>query len=490
MESKKVLAIDLGGSSGRVVLGELENGRIKATELHRFPNDPVMVNGTLYWDILRILHEIKMGLLKAKPYGKIESLGIDTWGVDFGLIDADGNLLDNPVHYRDSRTEGMMEKAFAKLDARKLYGLTGNQLMEINTAFQLLALQSKRPGLLDMADKLLPTPNLLSYFLGGRICAEETIASTTQLFDQEKRNWSEEAIEALGLPMDIFPEIVPCGTVLGELSADLCRELDIEPCKITAVCGHDTQSAQLAIPAADKDFLFISCGTWSLIGTENDVPILDDTAFDAELTNEAAYGGKTSFMKNIIGLWLIQESRRQWAKEGQDLSFSELEEMASKETAFQCFIDPDDPVFVTPGNIPERIREYCSRTNQPVPETIGQVVRCINESLAMKYRKVKKELEACTKKSYGNIHIVGGGARSRLLCRLTADICGVTVTAGPVEATVLGNIASQFLAAEKFKDLADIRSSIKTLSEIEVYEPCKVDHLDAIYERYLSVIQG
>lgn len=488
METKKVLAVDLGGSSGRVVLGELADGQIKTTELHRFSNDPVTINGTLYWDILRIFHEIKIGLLKSKPFGKIDSIGIDTWGVDFGLLDSTGNMLDNPVHYRDERNVGMLDKAFKLIDAKKLYSLTGNQLMEINTAFQLLAVKEKRPELLSMANTLLPTPNLLSYFLGGKAVAEETIASTTQLFDHETRNWSKEAIAALGLPEDIFPEIVKGGTRLGTLSASICEELGIEPCEIIAVCGHDTQSAQMAVPAKEKDFLFISCGTWSLVGTENDTPILSEKAYELDLTNEAAYDGKTSFMKNIIGLWLIQESRRQWAKEGYEYSFGELEELAAKEEAFKCFIDPDAPEFVAPGNIPERIREYCRKTNQPVPETIGQVVRCIDESLAMKYKKVKAEIENCTGKSYDNINIVGGGAQSKLLCQLTADICQVKVTAGPVEATVLGNIATQFLANGTYNNLAEIRENMQGLSEIKVYEAKAVDGLLEKYEEYLKII--
>lgn len=484
MESKKVLAVDLGGSSGRVVLGQLVDGKIRATELHRFPNDPVNVNGTLYWDILRILHEIKVGILKSKPYGEIESIGIDTWGVDFGLIDEAGNLIDNPVHYRDNRTAGTMEKAFLRIEGKKLYELTGNQLMEINTAFQLIALKEKRPALLEIADKLLPTPNLLSYFLGGRAVAEETIASTTQLFDHNKRKWSGEAIAALGIPENIFPEIVACGASLGELSREICDELMVEPMKLVAVCGHDTQCAQVAVPADASDFLFISCGTWSLVGTECDVPILTEAAYNKELTNEAAFGGKTSFMKNIIGLWLIQESRRQWAKEGMEYSFSELEDMALKEEPFKCFIDPDDPSFVSPGNIPERIREYCRKTNQPVPETVGQVVRCIDESLAMKYKKVKDELESCTGKHYDKIYIVGGGANSKLLCQLTANVCKVPVVAGPVEATVLGNIATQLMAAGELKNLSDIRNTVLGLEEISEYAPVYMSDIEIQYEKY------
>ncbi len=404
-QETRVLAIDFGASSGRAMLGISHGFDIELKEIHRFSNDPVIVNGTMYWDVLRLFHEIKQSLLKAKKEGGVESIAIDTWGVDFGFINKNGTLIGNPVHYRDKRTVGMMEKVFDVVEADRLYHITGNQFMEINTAFQLMAVKEKNEDVFRQADKLLLMPDLFHYFLTGKITAEASMASTTQLFDAEKKTWSGEVIEALGFPESLFPDIVKSGTVIGELSRELCEELDLEPIKVIATAGHDTQSAMAVVPALEKDFLFLSSGTWSLMGTELDHPILDNSAFKRNLTNETGYGNKTSFLKNIIGLWMIQESRRQWIREGKEYSFSELEKMAEKAKPFRCFIDPDDPIFVPAGNIPKRIRKYCADTGQEVPQTEGEIVRCINESLALKYCLAAMEMEACVGKTYPVIYM-------------------------------------------------------------------------------------
>ncbi|MBO5197403.1 MAG: rhamnulokinase [Lachnospiraceae bacterium] len=487
MGEKRILAFDFGASSGRAMLGTFDGERIRLQEIHRFSNDPVIVNGTMYWDILRLFHEVKQGILKAKHAGGFDSIGVDTWGVDFGLLDKDGKLLENPVHYRDSRTEGMLEEAFKKLSKEEFYRITGLQFMEINTAFQLLSLAINRPEVLERAETLLLTPDLFNYFLTGEKKAEYSIASTTQLLDAKAGEWSNEVIDALGLPKKIFQEIVPCGTRIGTLSKEICEELGVEPVQVVAVAGHDTQCALVSVPAESDDFIFISCGTWSLFGTELEAPLIGPKSEAYNITNEGGYAKKASFLKNIIGLWLIQESRRQWIREGEELSFGELEKLAAAEEPFLAFIDPDAPEFVPAGNVPERIREYCRRTGQKVPETKGQIVRCINESLAMKYRVTLEQIADCTGKDYSAIHMVGGGTQSGLLCSFTASACGMPVVAGPVEATVLGNIALQLMADGAIADLKQAREIIAREPDIKKYEPQNKEAWDKAYQEFRRI---
>lgn len=487
--AKNVLAIDFGASSGRAMIGEFDGGRITLKEIHRFSNDPVILGGTMYWDVLRLFHEIKQSLIKAKPYN-IESVAIDTWGVDFGLIDENGRLLENPVHYRDSRTAGMVGEAYKLIPPERLYSLTGNQIMEINTAFQLLALKKSRPELSDRADKVLLMPDLFNFFLSGEKKAEVSIASTTQLFDQKAKNWSDAAIEEFGFDRELFPEVIPSGTVIGTLSKELREELGLDPIKVVAVCGHDTQCALAAAPAEEKSFAFLSCGTWSLLGTELDEPIINDDSMRNNVTNEQGFGGKTSFLKNIIGLWLIQESRRQYAREGKEYSFAELEDMARSAEPFKCFIDTDAPEFTPAGNIPKRIKEYCARTAQPVPETPGEIMRCIYESLALKYKSAVKELEECTGENFGVLYMIGGGTKDRFLSELTADSCGITVSSGPVEATALGNIAIQLMTDGEIKDLAEARETVRRSEKIYTFSPKDTDLWDGAYQRYTEVIKN
>ena len=488
MQSRKVLAIDFGASGGRAMIGTLQEGKISIEEIHRFSNDPVILRGTMYWDVLRLFHEIKQSLIKAKRHGKIDSIAVDTWGVDFGLLDKDGVLLENPVHYRDDRTHGMLEKSFTKINKSEFYEITGNQFMEINTAFQLLSMTENRKEVLARATDLLLMPDLFHYFLSGMKKAEISIASTTQLFDARKHVWSEKVLEKLGLRKEMFPEIVPTGTVIGELSKELCEELSMEPVKVVAAAGHDTQDALAATPAKEQDFIFLSCGTWSLLGTELDEPIINEMSRELNITNECGYGGKTSFLKNIIGLWLIQESRRQWAREGKEYSFGQLEEMAEKAEPFRCFIDPDDPVFVPAGDVPSRIREYCKRTGQAIPRSEAEIVRCIDESLALKYRLSLEEIKKCTGKEYETIYMIGGGTQSKLLCSMTASACGCTVSAGPVEATVLGNVAIQFIASGAIRDLAKARQIIRDSQEISYFKPQDESAWQDALERFRKIL--
>ncbi len=481
---KRVLAFDFGASSGRAILGKFDGKTIQLEEVHRFTNDPVTVNGTVFWDVLRLFHEVKQGILKAKQAGGFDSIGVDTWGVDFGLIDKNGYLLENPIHYRDKRTDGMIELACQKMDRDKIYDITGIQFIYFNTLFQLLSLRENRPELLERADKMLFMPDLFNYLLTGNMAAEYSIATTSQLVDLAAHEWSDEIFEKMRFPRDIVCPLVKPGTVVGKLSPALCEELGVPAVDVIAVCGHDTQSAVTAVPTDKKDFAFISCGTWSLFGTELETPILNDKARALNVTNEGGYDYSTAFLKNICGLWLIQESRRQWMREGQEYSYAQLEEMALQCEPFKCFIDPDADDFAPMGNMPERIRDFCRRTGQYVPETVGEVVRCIYESLALKYRHIFRGIEDCTEKKYPHINVVGGGTKDKLLCRMTADSCNTTVYAGPIEATVLGNIAVQLLASGEIKDIAEARSIIAEGEKLICYKPENTAVWDAAYEEF------
>lgn len=486
MPKQNLLATDLGASSGRVMLGRFDGQQIEVEELHRFSNDPVVLGGAMYWDFLRLFHEIKQGLLCAKPHGGAHSISVDTWGVDFGLLDRTGRLLGNPVHYRDARTAGILEKALCRIDREELYQRTGNQIMEINTVFQLLAMQMQQPSVLELAEDLLMMPDLFHYFLSGEKSCECSIASTTQLMDAYSKTWSAPIFNALELPIRLMQPVVPSGTRLGRLSAGLCNELGIASMEVTASAGHDTQCALAAVPAEEQDFIFISCGTWSLFGTELDAPLVNAKSASYNLTNECGYGGKTSFLKNIIGLWLVQESRRQWIREGTQYSFGQLEAMANQEQQFQRFIDPDAPEFVPSGDVPERIRAYCRQTGQPEPESAGAIIRCINESLAFTYRSVLEEIRQCTGKRYDAIYMVGGGTKSSMLCQMTANACGCPVYAGPAEATVFGNLALQLIAAGELSGLDEARAVIRRSARPTCYLPENTHSWDTAYETYLS----
>lgn len=485
--AKRVLAFDFGASSGRAIIGTLDNGRITLNEVHRFSNDPVTVNGTFYWDVLRLFHEIKQGILKAKQAGGFDSIGIDTWGVDFGLLDKDGVLLENPVHYRDKRNIGMVEKAAKYIGKDEMYKLTGIQFMDFNTAFQLLSIKENRPELLARAESLLFMPDLFAYFLTGNKVSEYSIATTSQLVDINTRDWSKEILEKLGLPEKIFNRIVPSGSVTGYLSDEICEELGLEKVPVIAVCGHDTQSAVTAVPSEKEDFAFISSGTWSLFGTETKKPIVNDLSYSFNVTNEGGFGYSTAFLKNICGLWLIQESRRQWIREGKEYSYAELEKAALREKPFARFIDPDAPEFAVPGNLPARITEYCRRTGQSVPENEGQTVRCIYESLALRYRAVLEGIEKCTGKNYDSLNVVGGGTKDTLLCKMTADACNITVYAGPIEATVMGNVAVQLISGGDIADVVEARRIIANSEQLKCYSPENTAAWDEAYEKFKSV---
>lgn len=482
----KCLAFDFGASSGRAIIGTFNGEKIELKEIHRFSNDPVVVNGTMYWDVLRLLYEIKTALLKAKDED-IDCIGIDTWGVDFALLNEEGGLIENPVHYRDKRTNNILDKAFSIVDKETLYKLTGNQFMDINTAFQLLYLSLNRHEFLQKADTILMIPDLFLYFLTNEKICETSIASTTQLLNPKTKQFEDEVFSKFKIPKKLFREVTKTGKIVGKLSDSIQDELGIKAIDVAAVAGHDTQCALAGTPAKSDDFIFLSCGTWSLLGTELDSPILTKEAMEANLTNEVGAEGKISFMKNIIGLWLIQESRRQYIREGKNYSFNDLELAAREAKPFKCFIDPNAPEFTPAGNIPKRVVEYCKRTGQEIPQTMGEIMRCIYESLALTYKNAYSQIKEVTKKDYSDFYIVGGGTKDEFLCSLTANACGVDVTLGPVEATVMGNIILQLIAKGEVSNLKEAREIISSQAR-KVYAPQDVDQWNEAFERYKKII--
>ncbi len=486
---KRVLAIDFGASSGRAILGTFDGTKISLEEVHRFSNDPVKIGDTMYWDVLRLFHEIKQGIIKAKEIGSFDSIGIDTWGVDFGLIDEFGCLLENPVHYRDERTKGLIEECAETIPNSEFYGTTGIQFMELNTVYQLYALKKYRPHMLERADKILFMPDLFGYLLTGKMTTEYSIATTSQMVDLKTKKWATGLLDRLGIPSRLLCEIVPSGTTLGKVREDICTECGIPATDVISVCGHDTQSAITAIPSEEGNFAFLSSGTWSLFGTELKEPIVDEKSIAMNVTNEGGYDSSVGFLKNIIGLWLIQESRRHWNRHGSSYSYADLEKLALAAEPFKCFIDPDAPEFVPHGNIPERVREYCRKTNQAMPESVGEVMRCIYESLAMKYRLTLDNLEDCTGKTYPAIHVIGGGTKDTLLCQMTASSCNRKVVAGPIEATVLGNICVQLLACGAIENVTEARKIVRESENTAEYLPENAAAWAEAYERFKAVVK-
>ncbi len=487
----KMLAFDFGASSGRAMLGIYDGQKLNIEEIHRFSNDPVEVNGNLYWDVLRLFFEIKQGIQKCALQGHkdISSIAIDTWGVDFGILDEEGNLLGNPYHYRDRRTNGMMDKLFELIPKDDLYNKTGIEFIWFNTILQVLSMKVHDSPLLKEGKTLLLMPDLFNYFLTGVKASEFSIASTTQLLDSADVNWSDEIIAKIGLPRELFTGIVKPGTVIGTLKETIANELGVPEFKVIAVAGHDTQSAIASVPAEEEHFAYISCGTWSLMGVEAEAPIITEKSSKLSFTNEGGVEGKTTFMKNIMGLWLVQECRRQWDREGKKLTFAQLEQMCKDSKAFESFVDPDDESFISPGDMPQRVREFCKRTNQPVPVSEGEVIRCIMQSLAFKYRMTLETLEDITGNNLNVIHMVGGGIKDKVLCRFTANATCRKVVAGPVEATAIGNLMVQVMALEEVKNLQEIRQVVKNSFSPEIYEPEDVDQWSRAFEKYKLIIK-
>ena len=490
MADYKMLAIDLGASSGRGIVGRFDGSKLTLEENHRFSNDPVTVSGTFYWDIMRIFFEIQNSIRKCalSDDKDIKSIGIDTWGVDFGLLDRFGRLMGNPVHYRDARTVGIQDYAFSKVDARRLYSETGIAFMDFNSIFQLASMLKEDPGALERADKLLFIPDLLNYFLTGKAVTEYSVASTGGLLDVKTRSWAKDVIRDMGIPEGIFTEIAQPGTVLGKLLPQVQEHTGISDANVVHVAAHDTASAVVSVPADGDEFIYISSGTWSLMGTELNDAITTEEACACGFTNEGGAQGKIRFLRNIMGLWLEQESKRQWAREGLHFTYDQLSDMAMASKPLQSFINPDDPSFMAPGNLPRRIREFCEKTGQHVPENEGEVVRCIFESLALKYRWTVENMDGMMNRRTPFINIVGGGTKEPPLCKFTADACGRPVYAGPTEATAIGNLAVQLMAAGEIKDLAEARAVIRNSFNIKHYEPENTAAWDEAYERFVKLI--
>lgn len=484
---KSVLAYDFGASSGRAMLGTLENGKITIEEIHRFANDPVTVGNEYYWDILRLWHEIKAGLIKAKEYEEYESIGIDTWGVSFGVIDKSGSLIGNPLHYRDLSFDSAKAEFLKDFPFDKLYGITGIQELSFNTVFQLCAMKKNKGYMLDNAGKIVLISDLFNYFLSNKLTADYSMASTTALMDVKARDWNSEIFDALGIDKSLMCDIIMPGTVVGDITPALCEELMIKPAKVVSVASHDTASAVVSVPTNKKNVAYISCGTWSLFGTELDTPNTSDAAKKANFTNEGGYNGSIRFLKNIMGLWLIQESRRHWARMGKQYSFADLEKMALECKPFESIIDVDDSRFAPPGDMPGRVRDFCRETGQKVPETVGEIMQCIYCSLALKYRETFENMQDICAIKCDAIHMVGGGIKDTLLCRLTASACGVKVLAGPTEATVIGNIATQFMALGYIKSIDQAREIIANSFPIAVYEPSEKQLFEEGYEKYKKI---
>lgn len=477
---KKVLAIDFGASSGRAILGSFDGKKIELTEVHRFSNDPRTENGELRWDAAQLFEEIKTGIKKASEISDFEAIAIDTWGVDYGIIGKDGELVVNPYNYRDSRTDNAPEKAFKIIPEKELYNMTGIQVMNFNTLFQLMVEKD-----IDKAETILMMPDLFGYMLTGEKYCESTICSTSHIFDQKKCDWNWEVIDRFGFKRSIFPPVVKAGTIVGKMKKELADELGVEPKEVIAIGAHDTASAVAAVPSTEKDFIFISCGTWSLFGTVTDEPVLTDLSNKYNITNEYGVDGRIRFLRNIIGLWLIQEAKRQFVKDGKNYSYGDMEELALKSEPFKYLIDPDDPIFVPPGGMLDRICDYCEKTGQGRPRTDGEIVRCIYESIALKYRNSFEKIAECTGKEYNAIHMVGGGTKDKLLCQMTANSTGAKVVAGPIEATALGNIAVQLQAKGYVDDLTEV---IMNSAEIKEYKPTDENVWNEAYERFKKII--
>jgi len=486
-EVKRYIAVDLGAESGRVMLGLVSDDRLELEEIHRFNNGPIQENDSLRWDFDRLFAEVKAGISKAvkqagtgwKPVLQVEGIGVDSWGVDFGLIGADGKLIENPYHYRDSRTNTMMEKAFElmgkparrKAGKRQIYEDTGIQFMQLNSIYQLLAMRLANSDVLAKTKKLIFMADLFSYYLCDHAFGEYTLASTSQLMDMRTSQWSKPIFDKLQLPIEIMPDIVQPGTVVGQLSKSIAGELGCEQIPVIATASHDTASAVAAVPAGDNEWAYLSSGTWSLMGVEVPKAIVNDKTFEYEFTNEGGVENTIRLLKNIMGLWLVQECKRQWQREGVDLTYPELTEMAETAQPFASHIEVDSREFLAPGDMPKRINSFLAETGQMKIQDKGQMIRAILEGLAFKYRLVLERLEDVAGHKIDCLHIVGGGMQNELLNQFAANATGKRVVAGPAEATATGNILMQAKATGQIKNLAEARKIVRNSFELKEYQP-------------------
>jgi len=487
--SKPFLAFDFGAESGRAILAHLHSGILTTQEIHRFKNEPVEYGGSLHWDVARLWWEVRSAL-SSLGETQLAGIGVDAWGVDYALLGEKGELLHNPYHYRDKRTVGMMERAFQRVSKEEIYRATGIQFMPINTLYQVFAAVRETPSLLRAARNLLTIPDLFLFWLTGKAACEFTNATTTQLVNPNTRSWASELIERLGLSTHLWTEIVEPGTILGKLLPGIARNSALADTPVIAPATHDTGSAVAAISAREGT-AFLSSGTWSLLGTELDTPVLSPEAFRLNFTNEGGVNGTTRLLKNVMGLWMLQCCRKTWAAQGKPFDHMELMELASREPSFSSLVDPDHELFLRPDDMPATIDRFCTRTSQPTPKSPAAYARAILESLAFKYRLVLSHLEQIVGKRIEQIRVIGGGSRNRLLNQMTADATGRKVIAGPAEATALGNLAIQILATGAASSLKEVRAIIECSFPAEIFEPLdpgKWDQQAERFEHYCEVV--
>lgn len=494
MADKAYLAIDMGASSGRHVAGSFDGKKLRLEEVYRFPNGPVDVLGRLYWDVLGQWQHICGGLRAAgERFGQgVTSVGVDTWGVDYGLLDRNGELLANPRHYRDPRNDGMLEKAFGIVPREEIFQHTGIQFMQLNTLYQLLAMKEENSPLLEVADRLLMIPDVFHWMLTGTACNEFTEATTSQFYNPVKDRWATELLEKFGLPTGMLGEVVPPGTRLGKLRPTVAEETGLQAAEVVLPGSHDTASAVMAVPAASQpgavpDWCYISLGTWALMGVEAPHPVINEKSLAFNFTNEGGVGNTIRLLKNITGLWLVQECRRAWNQAGRDWDWEDLNRMTAEAPPHQAFLNPDAHEFLSPSNMPETIRSFVERTGQSLPDGEGAVLRCAQDSIAMRFRQVLDMCEELTGQRIERIHIVGGGTKNKLLCQAAADACGRPVLAGPVEATAIGNVMMQAIADGEVADIAQARQVIRESFPLEEYEPQNTAAWDEAYQRYLAI---
>ncbi len=467
-----VIAVDLGAESGRVARVAFNGERLSLAEVSRFPNIPVQANGTLYWDVLSLWREICAGIEQAGS--GVAGIGVDAWGVDYALLDRDGKLLGNPVHYRDRRTEGMFEWVFSRVPRREIFERTGIQFIILNTLYQLASMAASQSAQLEAAATYLAMPDLINYWLTGEKACEFSHATTTQFYNPRATDWDRQLLAQVGIPTEMFGSIVQPGTRIGAYQG----------VPVFTSASHDTASAVVAVPTTTTDYAYLSSGTWSLIGLELDTPVINDHSYAANVTNEGGVYGTFRFLKNVMGLWIAQQCRATWRAQGEDYSYDELARLAASAEPLRSLIEPDDPAFFPPGDMPARIREYCQRTGQPIPESVGQVMRTAYESLALKYRLVLERMTALSGRTYERLHIIGGGTKNRLLCQMTADALGCPVIAGPVEATALGNGIVQLIALGEIADLQQAREILSRSAETVTYEPKPSAAWEEAYQQF------
>ncbi len=499
------LALDLGAESGRAILGTLEKGKLYLSEEHRFLTgvepvptmypekiSPGLDNDlSLLWDFIRFWSEIKTAIKKVVKQQKkpLAGIGIDTWGVDFALLDRNGLLIASPYNYRDSRTNGMLDEAFRRMPKEKIYECTGIQFMPLNSLFHLLSMVVNNSPLLEIADKFLTVPDLLNYWLTGKAVAEFTEATTTQCYDPRKRNWSDEVLSSMGIPRKIFPEIIPPGTIIGPMRTSVAEELGGNVPIIAPAC-HDTGSAVAAVPAEVKDFAWISSGTWSIVGINSPEPVINEQSYKFNLTNEGGLDGTFRFSKNVMGLWVVQQCRRQWMDEGKEFSYDELTKMANAAPVLRSLADPDYEGFLRPGKMVDRVNEYCQKTQQPLPQSEGEVIRAVLQGIALRYRYIIEKIEEMSGRRMSSIHIVGGGTKNKLLSQFTADALGRKVITGPVEATAIGNLIVQGIAKGDIRNWAEGVEVIKNSFEILTFEPGDQQPWNEAYQHFLTYMDS